>query len=59
MWGEGQGPVVPALPPHPLPTRLWAGEGGAHGPDFPGLNLKGLGEGVRASGTGVSPVGGP
>ncbi len=48
MWGEGQGPEVPALPPHPPPNpQKGAGEGGAFGPAFPGLKThKGLGEGV-------------
>ncbi len=38
LWGEGQGPEVPALPPHPPPNpRMGAGKAGL-GPDFPALN---------------------
>jgi len=35
MWGEGQGVELPALPPHPLPTRIRTGGVGAKSPAPP------------------------
>ncbi len=42
FWGEGQGPTATYnLLPHPPPNpHMGAGEGGAEGPDFSGLNIK-------------------